>query len=110
MTRDVEKRFWDPRTFRGAATYALSVAAVALLIMGAFFLWGSPEEGGAGAVLITFVPAGVLLLGGIGAFVQTYRVWREGGTWVLWQGAGWFLLALFFAYAAASSSALGGIN
>ncbi|MCW4355530.1 hypothetical protein ONR57_19685 [Hoyosella sp. YIM 151337] len=108
MTRDVEKRFWDPQTFRGAAAYALTVTAVALITMGALAVWTSPEDGGADAAILTFVPAGVLLLGGIGAFVQTYRVWRRGGTWPLWQGAGWFLLALFFAYAALSSSALAG--
>ena len=32
--------------------------------------------------------------GGIGAFVKTYRVWKEEGAWPAWQGAGWFLLTL----------------
>lgn len=36
----------------------------------------------------------ILLIGGVGAFVRTYRVWRSGGTWWGWQGAGWFLLTL----------------
>jgi hypothetical protein len=39
------------------------------------------------------VPA-ILLAGGIGAFVKTYRVWKEQGAWLACQGAGWFLLAL----------------
>jgi hypothetical protein len=39
-------------------------------------------------------PIAELLLGGIGAFVRTYRVWRAGGRWWIWQGAGWFLLVL----------------
>ena len=30
--------------------------------------------------------------GGVGAFVKTYRVWKEEGAWPAWQGAGWFLL------------------
>ena len=36
----------------------------------------------------------ILLIGGIGAFVRTYRVWRSEGTWWGWQGAGWFLLTV----------------
>ena len=36
----------------------------------------------------------ILFLGGFGAFIQTYRVWRAGGGWWIWQGAGWFLLVL----------------
>ncbi|MGV0803823.1 hypothetical protein ABQF26_42975, partial [Mycolicibacterium elephantis] len=40
------------------------------------------------------VPA-ILLVGGIGAFVRTYNLWKaETGGWVAWQGAGWFLLIL----------------
>ena len=38
--------------------------------------------------------AGILLIGGVGAFVRTYRVWRDEGTWWGWQGAGWFLMTL----------------
>ncbi|MBB3038779.1 hypothetical protein [Hoyosella altamirensis] len=106
MTRDVEKRFYDPPTFRKAATYATVVIVLALGSMGVLLLWAAPESGGVAGNLLTFGPAAILLLGGIGAFVQTYRVWRRGGTWPLWQGAGWFLLVLFFAYAALSSMAL----
>lgn len=36
----------------------------------------------------------ILLAGGLWAFVRTYRVWRERGTWWGWHGAGWFLLTL----------------
>ena len=36
----------------------------------------------------------ILLIGGVGAFVRTYRVWRSDGTWWGWQGAGWFLMTL----------------
>ena len=42
-------------------------------------------------VAASLVPA-ILLAGGIGAFVKTYRVWKEEGAWPAWQGAGWFLL------------------
>ena len=37
---------------------------------------------------------GILFMGGVGALIQTYRVWRAEGVWVIWQGAGWFLLLL----------------
>jgi hypothetical protein len=36
----------------------------------------------------------ILFLGGVGAFVCTFRVWRARGRWWIWQGAGWFLLML----------------
>lgn len=36
----------------------------------------------------------VLFAGAIGAFGKTYSDWRSGRTWPIWQGAGWFLLAL----------------
>lgn len=34
----------------------------------------------------------ILLVGGVWAFVRTYRAWRNEETWWAWQGAGWFLL------------------
>ena len=34
----------------------------------------------------------ILLLGGVRAFVRTYRAWRRDGVWWPWQGAAWFLL------------------
>lgn len=36
----------------------------------------------------------ILLGAGLWAFLRTYRVWRDEGTWWGWQGAGWFLLTL----------------
>jgi hypothetical protein len=44
--------------------------------------------------LLAFGAPVILLAGGLWAFVKTYRVWRENGTWWAWQGAGWFLLTL----------------
>jgi hypothetical protein len=38
--------------------------------------------------------ADILFIGGLWAFVRTYQLWRERGTWWAWQGAGWFLLIL----------------
>ena len=36
----------------------------------------------------------IFLIAGLWAFVRTYRVWRNEGTWWGWHGAGWFLLTL----------------
>jgi hypothetical protein len=76
--RDVEKRWHDPAALRHAVQYGIGVIVVA---------------GIAFVVLASTVPA-ILFLGGVGAFVKAYRVWRAGGTWPIWQGAGWFLLTL----------------
>jgi hypothetical protein len=86
--RDVEKRWHDPSTFRKAVTYDAAVIGVAGI---AFGIYATTDR--ASLVLASSVPA-LLLLGGIGAFVKAYQVWRAGGTWPIWQGAGWFLLTL----------------
>jgi hypothetical protein len=86
--RDVEKRWHDPATLRKAVTYDAAVIAVAGV---AFAIYTTIDR--ASLVLASSVPA-ILLIGGIGAFVKAYRVWRAGGTWPMWQGAGWFLLTL----------------
>ncbi|GAA2770386.1 hypothetical protein H7J51_14120 [Mycobacterium crocinum] len=83
---DVEKRWHDPAAFRAAVTYVVAVVVVAGVALAATLLWHSRVAG-------VLVPA-ILFVGGVGALVQTYRVWRAEGTWPIWQGAGWFLLAL----------------
>jgi hypothetical protein len=50
---------------------------------------GPPER-----TLLAFGGPVILLLAGLWAFLRTYRVWRDEGTWWGWQGAGWFLLTL----------------
>ncbi|PHV66575.1 hypothetical protein [Williamsia muralis] len=88
MTDDVEKRWNDRTAYRAAVFYDLAVIAAAFgwLII---YLVADP----ASSVWAIGVPA-ILLLGGLGAFVQTYRVWKRGGGWPVWQGAGWFLFVL----------------
>jgi hypothetical protein len=88
MTNDVEKRWNDPPTFRAAAGYALAVVAVAGVV---FAVYAFTARGS--VVAASLVPA-ILLAGGIGAFVKTYRVFQAQGAWPAWQGAGWFLLVL----------------
>ncbi|PXX61669.1 hypothetical protein DFR70_108227 [Nocardia tenerifensis] len=110
-TRDVEKRWHDPGGFRHAAWFVAAVVAVALVLMVVIGLWTGganycDTSGCAGweRYLVSIVPAGVLLLGTLGAFWQTYRVWRGGGAWPIWQGAGWFLLMITLVYVTISGS------
>jgi hypothetical protein len=88
MTHDVEKRFDRPPTFRAAARYAGAVVAMAAVVF-AVYAFTARES----VIAASLVPA-ILLAGGIGAFVKTYRVWHQQGAWPAWQGAGWFLLLL----------------
>ncbi|MGH3521906.1 MAG: hypothetical protein ACRDU4_03530, partial [Mycobacterium sp.] len=80
----------------------VAVAGVAFLVLAA--LWASTCRGAmdidtvaCGAVQRTVLAFGaplILLTAGCWAFLRTYRVWRDHGTWWAWQGAGWFLLML----------------
>jgi hypothetical protein len=72
---------------RAAAVYVGSVIALAAVAFTVTVVYRSLIAGIA-------VPA-ILFVGGIGAFVRTYQVWRVEGVWVIWQGAGWVLLLLF---------------
>src|SRR6476646_2607607 len=83
MTHDVEKRFERSGTFHEAARYAGTVVAFAIYAT----TWRES------VIVASMVPA-ILFAGGIGAFVKTYRVWKDEGAWPAWQGAGWFLLTL----------------
>ncbi|MGQ4615342.1 hypothetical protein [Nocardia sp. R7R-8] len=107
MVDDVEKRWRDPRGFRRAATYVTSVLAAAALVFLLAVLWAAQREcpdadkllcDTAAQVAVVLGPAVVLLIGGIGAFVETYLQWRRGRTWPIWQGAGWFLFVLMVVY------------
>lgn len=86
MIDDVEKRWHDPAALRAATAFVVAVVAVAAVAFFVTVTWRSLIAG-------MLVP-GVLFVGGIAAFVKTYRVWREEGAWPIWQGAGWILLML----------------
>ena len=88
MTHDVEKRFDRPSTFRAAAMYVGVVLVIGAVV---FAIYALTARGS--VVVASLVPA-VMLIGGIGAFVKTYRMWKAQGAWPAWQGAGWFLLTL----------------
>lgn len=92
------------KTFAAAARFAglVVVAALLVLALGLALVSGCKSDGDEALAhcgsyqrnLLALGPSLLLLLGGIGAFVRTYRVWRMGGRWWIWQGAGWFLLVL----------------
>jgi hypothetical protein len=79
-----------------------AIAGVAFLVVAA--LWASTCKGAmaidtaaCGAPQLTILAFGaplMLLAAGCWAFLRTYRIWRDHGTWWAWQGAGWFLLML----------------
>jgi hypothetical protein len=94
----------EDREVQAAVRFAViaAVAGVGFLIVAA--LWASTCPVGTGVdtvacgapsrTILAFAAPVILLASGIRAFVRTYRVWRDCGTWWGWQGAGWFLLML----------------
>nr|WP_271209655.1 hypothetical protein [Rhodococcus wratislaviensis]GLK34334.1 hypothetical protein GCM10017611_11810 [Rhodococcus wratislaviensis] len=103
-------------TFRRAATYTVAVIGGAVVVALLSVAWMSIGSGdcaesmmecaGEEKYVLVFGPPALLLLGGVGAFVQTYRVWRAGGRWPIWQGAGWMLFVFMLIYASLSAGAL----
>jgi hypothetical protein len=104
------------RTFAGAARFAAVVVVVALVVLGLALWWVSGCKTAAGAdqlancgrlqrnTLAIGAPL-ILFLGGVGAFVRTIQIWRASGRWWIWQGAGWFLLALMLVVLTMTGSA-----
>lgn len=105
---DVEKRWTGDREgFRRAVRYTLAVLGVAALVCAGTAIWSATAQcrdadsllcDTPSQVAVLFGPGVLLFLGGIGAFVETIRVWRRGGTWPIWQGAGWFLFLIMLFY------------
>jgi hypothetical protein len=89
---------------RAAIRFAVLAAATGVTFLIVAALWASTCKGAmdidtvaCGAPQRTALAFGaplILLAGGCWAFLRTYRVWRDHGTWWAWQGAGWFLLML----------------
>jgi hypothetical protein len=100
MTNDVEKRWNDPPTFRAAVRYVAGVV-VAAGVMFALYAFTAKDS----IFVASAVPV-ILFLGGIGAFVKTYGVWKAQGAWPAWQGAGWFLLTLMLVSLSIPGSAI----
>lgn len=108
MDEDVEKSWNDPPAFRKAVRYVVIVLILTAVTAALMVVWAAARSqclnadsmmcDTTGRLLVSLVPAVVLLLGGVGAFVITIREWRAGHTWPIWQGAGWFLLTAMVAY------------
>jgi hypothetical protein len=89
---------------RAAIRFAVLAAAAGLTFLIVAALWASTCRGAMGIdtvacgvpqrTALAFGAPFILLVGGCWAFLRTYRVWRNRGTWWAWQGAGWFLLML----------------
>jgi hypothetical protein len=104
----VEKRWSDRSAFRSAAIYAGVVIAVALAAMGLTVGWAATgrrecaDDGhtllcsGPARMVLAFVATAILLLGGLGAFVVAYRVWRRVAAGQSGRGAGWVVLVLIY--------------
>jgi hypothetical protein len=92
------------RIFTAAARFVGVVVVTALVVLGLGLLWvnacrsgGDDALASCSAVQRNFLAIGsplILLAGGVAAFVRTIQIWRARGRWWIWQGAGWFLLAL----------------
>jgi hypothetical protein len=92
-----------------------AISGVAFLIVAA--LWASTCHGATvdtaacGAPQLTILAFGgplILLAAGCWAFLRTYRIWRDRGTWWAWQGAGWFLLMLMVVTLAMGAPSIAG--
>lgn len=78
-----------------------TVAAIGFLVMAALWVSTCPGTsvdtvacGAPQRTMLAFGAPLILLAGGLWAFLRTYRVWRDEGTWWGWHGAGWFLFTL----------------
>ncbi|WP_078312957.1 MULTISPECIES: hypothetical protein [unclassified Mycobacterium] len=104
MYSDPARRFRDRRTVQKAVRFSLTVVILAAITLVATVMWigrcsisldvNTALSSREGTPLIALASPTVLLIGGIVAFIQTYRVWRRRESWWVWQGAGWFLLVL----------------
>src|SRR4051812_50133350 len=102
MTHDVEKRFDRPGTFHEAALYVGAVVGVAGVVFAVYAFTARDS-----VIVASLVPA-ILLAGGIGAFVKTYRGWKAQGAWAAGQGAGWVLLIFVLVWLSISGAAVMG--
>ncbi len=107
----------DDAAVRAAVRFGaiVSVIAVAFVLAAAAVLstcaGDTVETVACGAPQRMFLALGapvILLVGGVWAFVHTYRSWRRYQTWWAWQGAGWFLLTLMLFILVATLPALAG--
>ena len=116
--QDVEKSWHDPQTGRKAVRFCIEVIVIVAVVVGLTLAWALTAHGDECAdaefavcaspdrYILAIVPTAILLGGGIIAFVHSYRLYRAGGAWPIWQGAGWFLFVLMLVYVGLSATAL----
>ena len=75
--------------FRLAASSPVYIAVALAAVAFAFYAFGARDS----VYAATLVPV-FLFVGGVGAFVKTYRERKAERGWAAWQGAGWFLMLL----------------
>ncbi|RPA10291.1 hypothetical protein [Gordonia sp. OPL2] len=80
----------------GAVTIGFALAALIVA-------WASDD--GLRTTLIVAAPI-IMLIGALAALWRTYRCWRSGGRWQIWQGASWFMLAMFIVFLFGTGPAL----
>ena len=92
-----------------------ATAGIGFLVLAALWVSTCPGTGvdtvACGTPQRTMLALGgplILFGGGIWAFVRTYRVWKDRGTWWGWHGAGWFLLTLMVVALGLSVSTIAG--
>src|SRR4051794_6469760 len=100
MAPDTSNPQRDRGTYAAAVKFGAAVVVAALVVLLAGLAWLSGCKSDTGSLhtcsapqryTLAIGPALVLLLGGLTAFVRTFRTWRSYGAWWVWQGAGWFL-------------------
>lgn len=117
MSDDVGKQWNDRPEIRRATRYSVTVMAAAVTVMALAAFWaylGRSNCVDASTVVcapvdryvLAIAPAAILMIGGLGAFVHTYTVWRRNGTWPVWQGAGWLLMTFMLIYSAMGAGLL----
>ena len=84
---------------KSPAGFTLGVVGAALVVMVVAASTSARD-------VLVFVPTAILALGGIGAFVATYRAWHHGVEWRVWHGAGWALFVMMTIYVGFAASLL----
>lgn len=100
---------------RDAVRFVLGIAVTGAVVLLAAVVWVSTCRGATAdlvacgppqRMLLALAAPGVLLAGGVRAFVRGFSVWRKGRPSWAWHGAGWVLLLLMLLVLTTSLPAL----
>jgi hypothetical protein len=107
----------DDANVREAVRFGVLVAVLGVAFLVVAAAWVSTCSGATADTAACGVPQrtllavgapAILFIGGLRAFVRTYRTWRSRQAWWGWQGAGWFLFTLMLLVLTMSMPALAG--